>query len=150
MARAALARLAGSMPPALARLRLAVARLLGWGRGAGHGTDGSSTVPVTVRARTADRADMRLLLEVRAEAGTLEPGDLDRFVHEWVVPATREWVAQHDLAGLQADLPPELDEVASTVRVGLTTVGATLLGVELVAAEHLLASPSADAADGPG
>lgn len=150
MARVARGRLAGSMPTPLARLRLAVARLLCRGRGAGAGADGSSTVPVTVRARTADRADMRLLLEVRVEAGSLQAGDLDRFVHQWTVPATRAWVAQHDLAGLQADLAPELDEVAATVRDGLATVGATLLGVELVAAEHLLASPSADPADGPG
>lgn len=126
-----------------------MARLLCRGRGARSGTDGSSTVPVTVRARTADRADMRLLLEVHVEAGTLQQGDLDRFVHEWTVPATREWVSQRDLAGLQAELAPELDEVAAIVREGLVTVGATLLGVELVAAEHLLASPSADPADGP-
>lgn len=136
------------MPPSLARLRLAVGRLLCRGRATGSRSTGSSTVPVTVRARTADGADLRLLLEVRVEAGKLQPGDLDRFVHEWTVPATREWVAGHDLAGLQADLAPELDEVAGAVRVGLAEEGATLLDVELVAAEHLLSSPSAGPADG--
>lgn len=143
---ATLARLAGSMPPALARLRLAVARLLCRSRRTGNA---SSTVPVTVRARTADRADMRLLLEVHVEAGTVRPGELDRLVHEWTVPAARQWVARHDLSGLQADLAPELDEVAAAVRDGLATVGVAMLGVELVAAEHLLASPSADWVDGP-
>jgi len=137
------------MPPTLAELRRAAARLVSRGKHRPGGQDDYATVPVTVRARTSDNADMRLLLDVRVEAGTLQADDLDRFVHECAVPATRRWVAQHDLAGLQADLAPELGDVAASVRDGLAEVGATLLDVELVAAEHLLSSPSADPADGP-
>lgn len=91
---------------------------------------------------------MRLLLDVRVEGVTIPLHDLDRLVFALTVPATRRWVAQHDLAGLQADLAPELDEVGATVRDGLAEVGVTLLDVELVAAEHLLSSPSADPANG--
>ncbi len=137
------------MPSLFARIRRAVGRFLGGGPEGAAGLASISTVPVSVRARTSDDADMRLLLDVRVEGATLPLHDLDRLVLALTVPATRRTVAKHDLAGLQVDLAPELDEVGASVRAGLAEVGATLLDVELVAAEHLLSSPSADPANGP-
>ena len=136
------------MPTLFAQIRHAAGRILCGGAKGAAGPASITTVPVTVRAHTSDDADMRLLLDVRVEGVTLPPHDLDRLVHALTVPATRRWVAQHDLAGLQADLAPELDDVGASVRDGLAEVGANLLDVELVAAEHLLSSPSADPANG--
>lgn len=135
------------MPPLLARLRLAAARLF---EGAPH-ADGSASyqaVPVTVRALTSDAADMRVLLEVRVEGETLEGHDVERFVHAIAVPATRRWIERDDLAGLQAQLTPVLCEIGRTIRDPLAELGLTLLDVVLVAAEHVLTPPSTDPADG--
>lgn len=131
------------MPAPLAHLRLAVGRLVcGQGRRTASASD-YVTVPVTVQAGTSDGAELRLHLEVKAEAGGLDLYELDRLICALVIPATRRWARQHDLAGLSG-LGPALDEVAAGVREGLAEVGTTLLGIELMAAEHLLAADSAN------
>lgn len=93
-------------------------------------------VPLTVRCRTADGADIRLLLEAdvatsaRTRTAELE---IERVAMALVVPAAEEAVRRRDLASLAAD--PTLD---------LAHVGGDLLTVRVIAVEHLLASPSAD------
>lgn len=147
--------LAWGMQTSLASVRLAVGRFLGGGATLAHGMT-YATVPVTVRARTSDGADLRLLVEVHVEVGPHRAEDADRFVHALTVPAMRQLVAQHDLLGLGTVLAPErspapeLAVVRRIVREGVAEVGMTLVDVELVAAEHLLASPSTDPAHGSG
>lgn len=136
------------MASSLAQIRLGLARLMAGGALRSNGQACSSTVPVTVRAHTSDGADIRLLLDVQVQGATIPTMELDRLVHAVAVPETRRWVAQHDLAELQRNLAPELTEVGTSVREGLSAAGASLVLVELVAAEHLLASPSADPVHG--
>lgn len=99
-------------------------------------------VPVTARCRTADGADIRVLLEAdvataaRSRTAELE---IERVAMALVVPAAEEAVRRRDLASLVAD--PSLD---------LTHVGGDLLTVRVVAVEHLIASPSADPAPADG
>jgi hypothetical protein len=136
------------MPPLHAKLRLTLGQLF-----AGTRTPSATeyhAVPVTVRADTADGADVRLIVEVRVDGGALEPHDLDRFVHAVTIPATRHRIEGHDLDRLQAELGDELHGVAREIREPLTELGITLLDVELVSAEHLLSPPAAAAVDGPG
>lgn len=135
------------MPPILARLRVALARLVDATAPAPGGTT-YDTVALTVRAFTADAADLRLLMEVRVEGSTLDPHDRERFVHAVTVPSARRWIERHDLAGLQAQLAAGLDEIARTIQEPLAEMGLTLLGVELVAAEHLLSRPPTEVVDG--
>lgn len=132
-----------------ARLRLAVARLFEGAPKAPSGEVTYLTVPVTVRALTTDRADMRLLIDVRVEGGgSLTDHDRERFVHAVTIPATRDWVERHDLAGLHTQLTPVLYEIRRTIQEPLAQMGPTLLDVELVAAEHLLSPPTTDPTDG--
>lgn len=133
----------------LARLRLALARLVEGTLTASSGEDSHLTVPVTVRAHTTDGADVRVLLEVRVGGeGSLTAHDRERFVHAMVMPATRHWVGQHDIAGLEAQLSPVLTEVEQSIRMSLSDMGLRLLDVSLVAAEHVLTPPTTDRVDG--
>lgn len=141
--------MAGGMPPLLDRLRLAVARLFQGSSRAPNVEAGFHTVQVTVGALTSDGADMRILMDVRVEGGTLEARDRDRFVHAVTIPAVRHWIERHDLSGLQAQLTPVLDEVGRRIQEPLAEMGLTLLDVQLFSAEHLLSRPSTDPADGP-
>ncbi|WP_435770630.1 hypothetical protein [Nocardioides sp. SYSU DS0651] len=136
------------MPSVLARLHLTAARLVDGRTSAPHVVS-HQVVPVTVRALTADAADLRLLLEVRVEDGTLDPHLAERFVHAVAVPATRRWIERHDLASLQTRLTPVLSEVGGTIEDPLAELGLTLLDVVLVAAEHVLTPASTDPVDGP-
>jgi hypothetical protein len=93
---------------------------------------------------------MRFLVEVRVEGTTLEAHDRERFVHAVTIPATRHWIEGHDLAGLEAELTPVLHPVEHAIEDPLAEMGLTLLGVGLVAAEHLLTPPSTGSRDGSG
>lgn len=147
------------MPLTLTRLRRSLGRLLAVRddgippRGEGGGTQAAQAlhvVPLTVRARTADAADLRVLLEVRLSSPypELPDDDLERITLALVVPATSDWVRRQDLAVLDAGLGPRLLEVEDTVRAPLHSLGAELLAVDVIACEHLLASPSADPDEG--
>lgn len=154
------------MPPTLARFRRSLGRLLTpgldgpdpWGEGGGdHAADQVHVVPLTVRTRTADDADIRLLLEARLASATLPPAELERMALALVVPAVAQWVRRRDLAALEADLVPGapgldrgLAEVCGEVRGPVSALGGDLLSIGVVAGEHLLRSPSGDVVDGPG
>ena len=91
-------------------------------------------VPLTVRTRIADGAEIRLLLEADVDAPERTPAaDLERVAMAIVVPAAEEAVRRRDLAALEADPTAGLDQV-----------GGDLLRVRVVAVEHLIVSPSAD------
>ncbi|WP_436697797.1 hypothetical protein [Nocardioides sp. BYT-33-1] len=105
-------------------------------------------VPVTVRERTDDDADIRLLLEAKLSSATLPLGEIDRITLALVVPAASAWVRRQRLAALEHSLGPRLREVEESVCHQTRALGADLLSVEVVAVEHLLVSPSADADQG--
>ena len=130
------------------RIRLSLGRLLS-GTAPAPSPAAYYAVPVTVRTDTADRADLRLILEVRVDGGPLGPHELDRYVHAVTIPAARHWVEAHDLHDLRAELACGLHAIAREIREPLAELGTELLDVELVSAEHLLASPTAAAVDGP-
>ncbi|WGY01454.1 MULTISPECIES: hypothetical protein [unclassified Nocardioides] len=91
-------------------------------------------VPLTVRSRTADGADIRLLLEADVDAaGRASAAELERVAFAIVVPAVEEAVRRRELAALAAD-----------PTAGLDHIGGALLRVRVVAVEHLIVSPSAD------
>lgn len=94
----------------------------------------TTVVPLTVRSRTADGADIRLLLEADVvTAGRASTAELERVALAIVVPAAEEAVRRRELATLAID--PTL---------GLDAVGGHLLSVRVVAVEHLLLSPSGE------
>ncbi|UUW90264.1 hypothetical protein ABFU82_16365 [Nocardioides sp. WV_118_6] len=140
------------MPPPLTRLRRTLGRLLAvrddghrpWGEGGG--TQTLHVVPLTVRARTADAADLRMLLEVRLASPypDLPDDDLERITLALVIPATSDWVRRHELTALDDALGPRLLTVEDAVRAPMLSLGAELLAVDVIACEHLLASPSAE------
>ncbi|GEB14855.1 hypothetical protein GUY44_01055 [Pimelobacter simplex] len=144
------------MPLTLTRLRRSLGRLLAVRddgsppRGEGSGTQALHVVPLTVRARTADAADLRVLLEARLSSPfpDLPDDDLERITLALVVPATADWVRRQELAVLDAGLGPRLLEVEDAVRAPLRSLGAELLAVDVIACEHLLASPSAEPDEG--
>ncbi|WGX97532.1 hypothetical protein [Nocardioides sp. L-11A] len=105
-------------------------------------------VPVTVRDRTDDDADIRLLLEAKLSSATLPRAEVDRIALALVVPAAGAWVRRQRLAALEDSLGPRLREVEEGVCHQTRALGADLLSVEVVAVEHLLVSPSADADQG--
>ncbi|GAA1509941.1 hypothetical protein [Nocardioides humi] len=129
-------------------------RLLGLRSGRVHddtrpgGSAGSQpvyVVPVTVRERTEDDADIRLLLDAKLSSATLPQAEVDRIALALIVPAASTWVRRQRLATLEDSLGPRLREVEEGVCHQTRALGADLLSVEVVAVEHLLVSPSADA-----
>lgn len=140
------------MPLPLTRLRRTLGRLLAIRddgqrpRGEGSGTQTLHVVPLTVRARTADHADLRVLLEVRLASPypDLPDEDLERITLALVVPATSDWVRRQEISALDSALGPRLLAVEDTVRAPMRSLGAELLAVDVIACEHLLASPSAE------
>lgn len=142
------------MPLTLARLRRTLGRPLAVGcagphpRGEGSGTQ--ATVPLTVRGPTADGADVRLLVETMLAAGPTAPPEPVRIALALLLPASRRWLAGHDLARLPEALPGARDSLEDAVRDEFGELGLRLLRFDVVAVEHLLASPSAeDQAGGP-
>lgn len=107
-------------------------------------------VPLTARSRTADGADIRLLLEARLTSHRLSAEEIERLALALIVPAAVQWLGRQDLAALDVALRPTLPEIESAVREPLAALGTELLAVALVAGEHLLVSPSRDGFDGPG
>lgn len=101
-------------------------------------------VALTVRARTADGADLRLLLEARVSSPDLPDDELERLSIALVVPATSDWVGRHQVRALDGGLGPRLLEVEACARAPMRSLGAELLAVDVIACEHLLASPSAE------
>ncbi|MBM7516781.1 hypothetical protein [Nocardioides nitrophenolicus] len=96
-------------------------------------------VPLTVRSRTADGADLRLLLEADVDAsGRTSAAELERVAFAIVVPAVEEVVRRRELAQLAED-----------PTAGLDRIGGDLLSVRVVAVEHLIVSPSADPSADP-
>lgn len=136
------------MPLPLARLRRTLGRPLAVGcagphpRGGGSGTQ--STVPMTVRGPTADGADVRLLVETMLAAGPTAPPEPVRVAVALLLPAARRWLASHDLARLPERLPGARDALEEAVRDEFGGLDLRLLRFDVVAVEHLLASPSAD------
>ena len=110
------------------------------------------TVPLTVRSLTSDGADVRLLLEAEVRSVPTAPAlDAERITHALVVPALERWVGRHELASLTVELERSVSGVAVQLDEQLGALGTRLLRLEVVAVEHLLASPSADPAAGrPG
>lgn len=102
------------------------------------------------RSRTADGADIRLLLEARVTSHRLPVEEVERLALALIVPAAVQWLGRQDLATLDVALRPTLPEVEAAVRAPLAALGAELLAIALVAGEHLLVSPSTDMLDGPG
>lgn len=102
-------------------------------------------VPMVVRGRTADRADLRVLLDgiVEVEA-VADRAELERMIHAIVVPGVRRWLAERALADLPEALPGARPELEAMVQPELEALGTRLLRLDLVAVEHLLVSPSAD------
>lgn len=147
MVRALASGLAGCMPPVLARFRRALARLLD---GRVHDPDGVGlhVVPLRIRATTADGAALRLLVEVRLEAGPRALEDREQFVHAVTTPAIRHWIEELDLAHAETLLAPSLADLASRVREPLAELGMVLVEIRLVAAEHLLTPSASGPADG--
>lgn len=109
------------------------------------------TVALAVRGRTADDADLRLLVEATVVPDDARAGvDLERVAHALVLPATRRWLAGHDLDQLTDALAGAPAELESVVEPEFEALGARLLRLDIVAVEHLLASPSGDDAEPPG
>ncbi|GAA4819414.1 hypothetical protein ACFQ0K_10780 [Nocardioides caeni] len=142
------------MPPALARLRRALGRwTTDWSdgsrpRGEGGGSQVLRNVPLMTRARTVEDADLRLLLDARLSSPTLSGADLERVALALIVPAAAEWVRRQRLDALAHSHGRRLPEIEEVVALPLRGLGAELLSIEVVAAEHLLASPSGDDATG--
>lgn len=142
------------MPPTLARLRRTLGRSLAVGhdgprprpRGGGGGTQ--VVLPLTVRGATADGADVRLLVDATVAAGPAAPADPVRVAHALLLAATRRWLAGQDLAGLPSRLPRAREAVEDGVDEEFSELDLRLLRLDVVAVEHLLASPSG--ADGSG
>lgn len=136
------------MPPPLARLRRALGRSLAVGydgprpRGEGGGTQ--HALPITVRGPAADGADVRLLVEAMVAAGPAAPADPVRVAHALLLAASRRWLADRDLPGLQEGLPQARDALEGAVGAEFRELDLRLLRFDVVAVEHLLASPSAD------
>ncbi len=110
------------------------------------------TVPLTVRALTSDGADVRLLLEAEVLSVSVASALVaERVTHALVVPALERWVRRHDLASLTVELERSVSGVAVHLKDELGALDTKLLRLEVIAVEHLLASPSADPdADRPG
>jgi|GEM_PF-5497191 len=110
------------------------------------------TVPLTVRTLTSDGADVRLLLEAEVLSASTVPALVtERVTHALVVPALERWVRRHDLASLTVELERSVSGVAVQLNNELDALDTKLLRLEVVAVEHLLASPSADPpTDRPG
>jgi hypothetical protein len=128
-------------------LRRALARALPTGRQHDAFTEVTEamTVPLAVRGRTTDGADLRLLVDVTVVPVTAVAGpDLERIAQALVPPAVRRWAAEHDLDHLQASLPTARTALESAVQPEIEALGARLLRLDVVAVEHLLASPSAE------
>lgn len=128
-------------------MRRALARAVTTGRPHGAFTDVSEalTVPVAVRACTTDRADLRLLVDVTVVPVTPAAGpDLERIAQALVPPAVRRWAGRHDLEALQGALPTARSVLEAAVQPEIQALGARLLRLDVVAVEHLLASPSAE------
>lgn len=107
--------------------------------------DDTDRVPLAVRTRTADLADVRLLLEVLIRPLDPKHVSAEQVGERAVVPVVRQWVHDHPMADLPGELAaPALhaalvDEVAA--------FGGEFAGLEVVAVEHLIVSPSADEPD---
>lgn len=140
------------MPPPLARLRRTLGRSLAVGydgprpRGEGGGTQ--LVLPLTVRGPAADGADVRLLVEATVVAGPAAPADPVRVAHALLLAATRRWLADQDLASLPARLPRVREAVEGGVDEEFSELDLRLLRLDVVAVEHLLASPSASRTSG--
>lgn len=108
-------------------------------------------VPLAVRGLTTDGADLRLLLEAQVAPGTVTArAELERIAQALVVPAVRRWLAEHELAGLPDQLFAAQPELESVVQPEFEALGARLIRLDVVAVEHLLASPSGDPVPGTG
>lgn len=118
------------------------------GRTHGH-LDAMTLVPLALRGRTADGADLRVLLDAHVAPDAADAGpELERVTQALVVPAVQRWLAEHRLAELPAGLVQARGELESVVQPELTALGARLLRLEVVAVEHLLASPSGEPDEG--
>lgn len=105
----------------------------------------TSTVPLALRGRTADGADLRVLVDAQVSPVSVDDGrQLERITQALVVPAVRRWLAEHDLAGLPDELLSGRGELEDLVQPEFEALGARLLRLDVVAVEHLLASPSAE------
>lgn len=136
------------MPLHLARLRHVLGRLVAAG-GAGNrprgGGSGAQTVlvPLTVRATTRDGADIRLLLDARFSSPSLGDGEVERIAVALLVPAAAREVRRSVLRALEHSPSSVLSPALQVVRPQAAALGVELHALEVVAAEHLLASPSA-------
>ncbi|KRB78618.1 hypothetical protein ASE01_05040 [Nocardioides sp. Root190] len=130
--------------PRWTELRRALARAVTTGGTHGHVTE-AVTVPLAVRGRTTDGADLRLLVDVTLAPDAPAAGpDLERIAQALVPPAVRRWVGQHELDRLQAALPTARAGLEASVQPEIEALGARLLRLDVVAVEHLLTSPSAE------
>jgi len=150
------------MPPTIARIRRVLGRTLarGWGGRRPRGMVGGHpayVVPLTVRGTTYDGADVRLLLEATVATGPAGnpagnpaggAAGADRATLALLVPAARRWLATHPVGRLRGELAGVPTLLHDEVRDELAELGVRLLRVDVVAVEHLLASPSADGMPG--
>lgn len=105
-------------------------------------------MPLTVRTRTEDAAELRLLLDAvvapSASSAASDDAELERVAHALLVPATERWVRRHPLVAIQHSPARARSAIEESVRPEFAGLGATLLRLDIVAIEHLLLSPSAD------
>lgn len=136
------------MPLHLARLRRLLGRLVADGsagnrpRGEGSGTQ-TVVVPLLVRAGTRDGADIRLLVDARLSSSWLDGAELERLALALVVPAAAREVRRSLLPELDRSPARVLEPAVEMVRPQIAALGGELHNLEVVAAEHLLRSPSA-------
>lgn len=103
------------------------------------------SVPLAVRARTSDGADLRLLLEVTlAPELVTSQSEIERIAQALVVPALRRWLVEHALSALPDGLLSARTDLEAVVQPEFEALGARLLRLDVVAVEHLLTSPSAE------
>lgn len=120
----------------------------------GEGSAADAVVPLTVRATASDGADIRLLIEARSRARAGAEPDVERIIHALVVPAAARWLRRHGLEDLASDAHAVGPDLERLVGEELSGLGVDLVGLDVVAVEHLLVSPSAGRAgaadDGSG
>lgn len=110
-----------------------------------HAEDDTELVSLAVRTRTADRADVRLLLDVLIRPLDPKHVSAEQLGERAVVPVVRQWVHDHPMADLPGELAAPALHAALVHEVA--AFGGEFAGLEVVAIEHLIVSPSADEPD---
>jgi Tfp pilus assembly PilM family ATPase len=110
----------------------------------GAGTPDRLVTGLTVRARTSDGADVRVLAELTTEGDETQ---VVRLAHALVTAEIARRTAELELEELVAGLSATAAAVPGRCGEAVAAVGGRLRAVELVAVEHLLVSPSSDRAD---